>query len=165
MEPLKTNRQCFIFLRILSADESTTRRQRIVHVIFSTTVLIGLMSIMAATLAFGWKYASIDLGRSIFAFLFSLAEFVMIYMVSVGLILLRHKIGSIFDNLSAIYKDSKYFFALDKTAPFDIIFITALYLYRLKTKMPNPFAFWHAQIAPVNGCGKFISRLWQSYSL
>lgn len=107
MEPLTTNRQCLILLRILSADESTARRQGMVHIIFSTAVLTALMCGIAASFAFFWKYASIDLGRSIFALLFTVAQFAITYMALVGMFLLRHKIGTILNNLSAIHKDCK----------------------------------------------------------
>lgn len=107
MDPLVTNRQCLICLRILPADETASRRQRLAHSIFAGAVLIGLACGMTACLAFCWKFASIDLGRSIFAFLFVIGEFTFTYMALVGMILLRHKIGSIFENLKAIYKASE----------------------------------------------------------
>lgn len=43
----------------------------------------------------------------VLAFMFIAAEFTVIYMAFVGMFLLRHKIGAIFDNFSTIYKDSK----------------------------------------------------------
>lgn len=110
MEPLATNRQCLIWLRMCAADESANRRQKIAHAIFAMLVLTALMSGISASLIFMWKFISIDVGRSVFAFMLVATEFTVIYLASVGMILLRHKIGTIFDNLSTIYKDSKFEF-------------------------------------------------------
>lgn len=55
----------------------------------------------------GWKFLSIDAGKSIFAFMFVVGQFICMYAVLTGIFLLRHKFGAIFDNLSAIYKASK----------------------------------------------------------
>lgn len=109
MEPLVTIRQYFVWLGILPADESTTRRQKLAQTIFIRVVLIGPICGVAASLVFCWKYVSIDTGRSIFAILFAVAEFTVLYVALVGMFLLRHKNGSIFDNLATIYNDSEYF--------------------------------------------------------
>lgn len=109
MEPLVTNRRCLIWLSICPPDESTSRWQKMTYIIFVMTVLTALICAVAAYLAFCWKFASIDLGRTMFAFMFVIFEFVAIYMALVGIILLRHKIGAIFDSLSTIYKESKCF--------------------------------------------------------
>lgn len=109
MEPLSTNRQCLIWLRACPPDESPTRRQKLAHTAFAVLVLAGLIGGAIASSAFFWKFVSIDLGRSMFAFVFVVGEFTIIYMVLVGMILLRHKIGAIFENLATIYKESQYF--------------------------------------------------------
>lgn len=107
MEPLPTTRQCLIWLRLCPADELTCRRQKIAHIVFSMIILIGLIFNIAASLVYCWKFVSIDLGRSIFAFMIVTGQFAIIYMVLVGVILMRHKIGTIFDTLSTIYETSK----------------------------------------------------------
>lgn len=110
MEPLKTNRQCFIWLRILSADESTSRRQKLAHTVFARAVLIGLICGFAASSTFFGSFVFIDLGRSVLSVMTVVAQFTLIYMLLVGFFLLRHKIGTIFDNLKTIHKDSEYLF-------------------------------------------------------
>lgn len=107
MEPLATNRRYLIWLRACPPDESTSRWQKLAHFAFSAIVLLGILSIIAACLTYCWKFVSIDLGRSVFAFMVAVVHFSVVYMALVGMILLRHKIGTIFDNLSAIYKTSK----------------------------------------------------------
>lgn len=109
MEPLVTNRLCLIWLRMCPAGESISRWQKLAHAIFATFVLTGTICSVAASFAFWWKFVSIDFGRSIFACLIIIVEFVVIYMALAGMIFLRHKIGRVFDNLSTIYRDGKYF--------------------------------------------------------
>lgn len=107
MEPLITNRQCLVWLRSCSPEESTTARQKLVHTMFAMIVLTALICLFATSVAFSWKFASIDEGRSVFAIMFVLAEFALICMELVAMIALRHKIDVIFDKLSAIYEGSK----------------------------------------------------------
>lgn len=108
MVPLETNRKCFVWLCICPADESSSRWEKLAHTIFAMTATIGSIGAFAASLAYCWKFASIDFGKTMFSFLFLVAEFYSIYMALVGMFLLRHKIGPIFDNLSKIYKSSKF---------------------------------------------------------
>lgn len=109
MEPLVTTRRCLIWLCIYPANESTSQWQKLAHTISATTALTGLICGFVSSLVFSWKYVSIDLGRSMFAFTFAAAEFTAIYMALVGMILMRRKICTIFDKLSTIYKASKIF--------------------------------------------------------
>lgn len=104
MEPLVTNRQCLIWLRICPADEFTSRRQKLAYTIFAVFVVIGLVCGLAGSLSSGWKFMSIDLGESVYAFVYSIALIIVLFMALVGQIVLPHKIVSIFDNLKAIYK-------------------------------------------------------------
>ena len=110
MEPLSTNRRCLIWICIHPADESASRRQKIAHSLFATMVLVTLLSGCAAGIAFCWKFVSIDLGKTFFSFMCVAAEFSALYMALVGMFLMRHKIGTIFENLLKIYKASKCFF-------------------------------------------------------
>lgn len=109
MEPLTTNRRSLIWLCVSPADEFTNQRQKWAHAIFAVFTIIGLMCTFTACFAFGWKYLSTDLGKSIFAFMFVVGHFICIYAVLAGIFLLRHKFGILFDNLSDIYKASKGF--------------------------------------------------------
>lgn len=107
MEPSATNRRCLTWLYICPTDEFASRWQKLVHFTFAVTVLTAIICGATGCLVFCWKFISIDLGRSVFAFMFAAAEFTVVYMAFVGTILLRHKIGAIFHGLSAIYNDSK----------------------------------------------------------
>lgn len=106
MEPLVTNRQCLIWLCVCPADESARRWQKLAHATFATYVIIGLVCTSAACLAFYWTYVSIDLGKSVYAFMLVFGQFTPIYAAVAG-IFLQQKIGTIFDSLTTIYAASK----------------------------------------------------------
>lgn len=107
MEPLATNRRCLIWITTCPPDKSTSRCQKIGYSIFTLAIFVVLLFGFTANSTFRWKFGSIDVGRSMFAVMFAVAEFCIIYMALVGMLLMRHKIGGIFDSLSAIYKASK----------------------------------------------------------
>lgn len=108
MEPLATNRQCLIWLCVCPADESASRWQRVAHTAFAFATLAGVIFGFLSSSAFVWKFMSIDLGRTMYAFTFMSGEVAVIYMALAGMILMRHKIKTVFDNLATIYEDSKY---------------------------------------------------------
>lgn len=110
MEPLATNRRCLIWLCICPVDESISQWKKIAYTIFTAMVLSGLIGGSVACLVFSWKSASIDVGQSMYAFTFVAAQFTSVYFALVGVSLLRHKIGKIFKDLSAIYKNSEFAF-------------------------------------------------------
>lgn len=113
MEPLITNRRYLVWLCVCPANKSASRWQKLAHATFATIVLTAVMCGVTGCLTFCWKFASIDFGRSVFAFMFAVAEFTAVYTATVGIFLLRHKIGAIFDNLAVIYRQSKCFFYLE----------------------------------------------------
>lgn len=128
MEPLVTNRRLFIWLCICP-DNSTSpsRCQKLAHRIFAVAVLITLLWIFGACFACCWNIVSIDLGRSMFAFMYAASALTVIYLALIGIFLLHHKIGSIFDDLSDIYKASKCF--LNQKAQFYSIYYWRIFLF------------------------------------
>lgn len=105
MEPLPTTHQCLIWLRICPADESSSRWQKLLHIIFAMIALSVLICTCISSLTFGLKFISIDVAKSLFAFMIVTSEFTVIYMALVGMFLLRHKIDAIFKDLSKIYDE------------------------------------------------------------
>lgn len=106
MEPLVTNQRCLIWLCMCPADEFTSRWQKLAHITFTITGLVLTAIGIVGGLTFCMTFVSIDLGRSMFSCVFVVAEFSVIYMALVALLLMRHKIGSIFDNLTKICKNA-----------------------------------------------------------
>lgn len=106
MEPLITSRKCLVWLYVYPADESSSKWQKLAHATFATYIIVALIGVVAACYAFSWKFASIDLGKSVYAFMLVFDQFTAIYAVLAGF-LLRHKFGKIFDNLTTIYQARK----------------------------------------------------------
>lgn len=107
MQPLVTNRQCLIWLCICPAKKLTNRRQSLARAMCATIALTGLMCSFTSNLMFAWKFISLDVGQAMYALTFMFGGFAVLYMAVVGMILMRRKIASIFDNLSTIYKASE----------------------------------------------------------
>lgn len=108
MEPLVTNRRCLIWLCVCPDNASSSSRwQKLAHAIFAIIAITGPTCVVAACFTYGWKFASTDMGKSIFTFMFGIGQFIAIYSVLAGIFLLRHKVVTIFDDLAMIYKDSK----------------------------------------------------------
>lgn len=107
MKPLETNRQCLVWLCICPADKPTSQCQRLAHAICATIALTGLIAGFVASSAYAWKFISIDIGQTLYACTFLCGELSVFYITLVGMILKRHQINGIFENLSTIYKARK----------------------------------------------------------
>lgn len=114
MEPLATTRQSLTWLCMCPADESSSRWQKIAYTAFTTIGVVVTGVGIVGGLTFCAKFVSIDLGKSMFAFLYVAAEFTVIYTALVVLLLMRHKIGSILKALTTIYKDAGEYSSLEK---------------------------------------------------
>lgn len=95
------------WLSMLSADESTTRRQKKNYDAFSLAVFLFSLIGFAASLAYCLNFVVIDFNGAVFAFMGTIAQIGTTYFM-IAAILMRHKIGDIFTNLSTIYKSSKF---------------------------------------------------------
>lgn len=113
MEPLATNRRCFIWLCVCPPDESSMWWQKVAHSILTVIIFVALICGFSASLAFCLKFGSIDLVRSVFSFLFAFGQFCTIYMIGVALLLMRHKIDAIFKCLKTIYGTGKCLIEID----------------------------------------------------
>lgn len=107
MEPLPMTRQSLIWLCMYPPDNSTSQWQKVTHAIYTAICLGALLTCFGGDLAFCFKFVASNLGRSLFSFMFVVAEFSVIYMGFVAIILLQHEIETIFELLSTIYSASK----------------------------------------------------------
>lgn len=105
MKPLGTIQRFLIWLCIHPADESTTIRQKRIYTIFASVVFFVLLITFLASLAF--CFVSADLGKSLFAFMIAAAELNTMYMMIIGIVVMRPKMTAIFTDLSGIVKNSK----------------------------------------------------------
>lgn len=107
MQPLATTRRMMTWLSMCSAKESSSARQKIAFVAYTLTFLCLNLIGFVASIAFCWKYFTIDFNGATFAFLIAIGEFGVIYFMFVA-ILMCYQIESIFTSLSTIYKSSEF---------------------------------------------------------
>lgn len=103
MIPLKTNRRVLIWFCVHPPAEETSKQKRLAYAVFTIfTLTINLLS-TAADAAYFYRFMSIDLEDSLMALLQLFGNATMAYVI-VAMFVLRHKIHTIFNNLSQIYE-------------------------------------------------------------
>lgn len=107
MNPLVSNQWVLMWLCVCPASESASANKKVAYVAFTLLFCITILSTVAANVTFVIKFISIDLEKSLYAFVYIIAFSGIIYVMIVAL-LYRHKINAIFVELSAIYKASKF---------------------------------------------------------
>lgn len=109
MKPLRTNCQSLIWLCMCPQDHlnSPSQWRELIYAIYTAICLGTLITCFSGDLTFCIKFVTIDLGRSMFSFMFLVAEFTAIYMGFIAMFLLRHKIDTIFKTLATIYNACK----------------------------------------------------------
>lgn len=107
MEPLPTTRRSLIWLSMCPSDGSPSRWQKLAYTIYTMFCLGTILACIGGNLAFCIKFVSIDLGRSMFSFMFMVAELSIIYVALIGIFSMSHKIDNIFKTLSTIYNACK----------------------------------------------------------
>lgn len=106
MQPLLTTNRMMMWLSMCSADQSSTQRQRIAYVAFTSAIfLVNLISFLAS-LTYVFTFFSTNFDNVVFSFMTMTGEFGMIYIMIVA-ILMKSEIVEIFKSLSTIYKTSK----------------------------------------------------------
>lgn len=103
MKPLVTQQQVLTWLCIYPADKSTSKWLKRAYVIFSVAVVVANSLGLITSVAYVYKFISIDLESS----LCSILQIVATLSTSYAYILFftfRHKIVAFFINLSDIYK-------------------------------------------------------------
>lgn len=107
MKPLKTSQQVMTWLCMCSADESISKMKRIFYAGFTLIVLSLAFLGLLTSIGFLVKYASDDLENALYAIFQVGAYAAMLNSIIVGLIN-RHRIATIFIELSKLYSASKY---------------------------------------------------------
>lgn len=107
MQPLATTRLMMMWLSMCPADGSSKEQQRMAYVAHTWAVLFFNVINFVSSVAFCWKYFSIDFNGAMFAIMIAIGEFGLIYFMIVA-ILMCHQIQSIFTSLSTICKRSKF---------------------------------------------------------
>lgn len=107
MKPLLMNQRVLTWLCMLPMDEASTKTEKLGCIAFAIGVTLIIYSGFLASLIFFLKFVSSDLEESLYA-LFQVVGMFSTANAIVVAILMRHKIPSIFTNLSKIYDERKF---------------------------------------------------------
>lgn len=107
MKPLPSIQRRLVWLCIHPAEESATNRQQVAYIIFAVVIFAGKLFIFVTSLAFCWKFISIDSERCMLAFMPMAAAFGSAYIMTNTIIRLREKTATVFKDLMIIYENSK----------------------------------------------------------
>lgn len=103
MEPLVTTRKVLTWLWMYSDKNNSNKWEKLGHFASGQLCLISQLLSFAGTAAFVIKFASIDLGQSLFAFMFVSGHFNAAFSITQAM-LSRNKITQLFNRLSNIYR-------------------------------------------------------------
>lgn len=106
MTPLYTNKQALIWLCAYSRDESSSDRTNFAHIMFTTFVIGTYVVFLSASIAYFFKYASIDLNETLYVLIQILAALPMMKALII-MIFLRDNFTTLFKSLTAIYNACK----------------------------------------------------------
>lgn len=108
MKPLATNQRVLIWFCVCP-DESSSNRQKLAHIAFTTAVVVSIFFCYIPSIEFFVKFVSIDLKDSLYALFQVSALSYAIYTV-IFVYFSRQKFIAIFENLSKIYNECKAYF-------------------------------------------------------
>lgn len=106
MEPLVTTRLALTWLWMYSDKNNSNKWKKSVQFATGQLCLISQLLSLAGTAAFVIKFASIDLEKSLFAFMFVSGHFNAAFSITQAM-LSRNKITELFNRLSNVYRTSK----------------------------------------------------------
>lgn len=152
MEPLPTTWRSLIWLCMCPSDNALRRWQKLPHATYTTICLGALIACFGSALAYCIKFVSIDLGRSMFSFVFVVGEFSVIYIGLVAIYSMYHKIDTIFKTLSTIYNASMWM----KCSKFQTENIKEIHLHFISF---HPFS-WKCGFISIFGTSE---RMWKIY--
>lgn len=102
IKPLATIRQVFTWLCVCSADKIRNKKMKNSYIILTTIILIALLCVISASIAFFMKNVSNDLESSLYC-LGQIMPYTSVLYLLIGGLFLRHKIDDLFDQLTEIY--------------------------------------------------------------
>lgn len=103
VKPMAINKRVLIWLCMYPVDNPTNTRTKLFYVIFSFFIFASILSGFLSALTFFLKFVTINLEESLYAFFQVVACFSGIYMMIITILLLRSKMGEIFDEFFKIY--------------------------------------------------------------
>lgn len=106
MKPLVSMQRALTWFCVFPVVESDVKRKKIIYMMFSVIVFGTLLSIVPASVAFVWKYSSIDFEKSLDA-VHPIMSWTALSCVFIIIIRLKHEIVELFGELSVIYNECK----------------------------------------------------------
>lgn len=106
MKPLETSQRVLTWLCGYPPDKSETKRMKIAYIAFTLSVITGHLLTLLAGAAFIYKHVSVNLEETLFSLFHTVGSLSMLYQ-SIGTIVLRRNLMTIFEGLSRIYSESK----------------------------------------------------------
>lgn len=108
MKPLVTSHRYLTWLCLCTPDESSNKWHKRAYIIFTTSILIILLSHIIADTAFCLIMLPTNLQSCLFVILCIAGDFCTTYSLILGLLLMPHKIDKILKNLQTLYSTCKY---------------------------------------------------------
>lgn len=106
MIALVTNRRVLTWLCVYPAGEAVSKSKKILYLLFSFIVFIGILSSLIASIAFFIEYVSTDLEVALYAVSQIAAASSVLYAIVMTLFS-RQGIARVFEQLTNIYNQSK----------------------------------------------------------
>lgn len=107
IKPLNSIQQALVWLCIHPPDATSMAEQKKKYKRCAKAFLISYLSIILGCSFFCSEYITTDFDKCVFAFMSAAAVFGVMYMLIVGILVIRPKISAIFNDLSSIYENRK----------------------------------------------------------
>lgn len=108
MKPLVTSHRYLAWLCLCTPDESSNKWHKRAYIIFTTSILIILLSHTIADMVYCLIMLSTNLQSCLFVILCIAGQFCTTYSLLIGLLLMPQKIDKILKNLQTLYSTCKY---------------------------------------------------------
>lgn len=109
MKPLTTYKRLLIWFCGCFPDENISKWQKLTHAIFTVTVFMVIIFAISISVAFFYKFVSIDLESSLYT-IFQISSMSSVGYLIVFLYISRQRITKVLDDLTKIYDESKCIF-------------------------------------------------------
>lgn len=108
MEILSTTKRIMTWLCMYPANKLSSSRDKILYKVCGVTIFVINSCSLAVCIAFIWKNVATDLLASLFAFLGAVTFGSSLYAIPIA-IFHRYQAHAIFEQLAAIYENSKFY--------------------------------------------------------
>lgn len=106
MKPLVMNQRVLTWLCVFPMHESAAMKEKLTCIVFSIGVILTIFSGLIGSVIFFLKFVSTDLEESLYA-LFQIAAIFSTSNAIVVAVQMRHRIPTMFKNLTTIYEKCK----------------------------------------------------------